>query len=140
LTIEDSGTTAEIAAVMNYTNTMYEDTQSQKMMVIRQDGENQGISTISRLWEPLAYPLLFLHAMLGWGIVGSADDIESGLISHTQDEGKTSTRQIMYYDAHVLRKPCFCIFGCLTNEYLVDMFSRNLETRLNYICVNQKRL
>jgi len=56
LTIKDSGTTSEIAAVMNYANTTSKDVQSQNIVVIRQDGENQKLSTISRLWEPLAYP------------------------------------------------------------------------------------
>ena len=50
------------------------------------------------------------------------------------------TRQIMHYRAHLLREPRFKIFGRLTNEYAIDMFTRNLETRLNYIRANQKRL
>jgi hypothetical protein len=57
LTIKDSGMTLEIAAMMNYTNTTNEDVQSQNIVVIRQDGENQKLSTISWIWEPLTYPL-----------------------------------------------------------------------------------
>jgi hypothetical protein len=141
LTIEDSGTTSEIAAVMNYANTTVADARSRNIVVIRRDGENQSIHTISRLWEPLAYPLLFPHATLGWGVVGSADEIESGQPQQSsQEELEGTTRQIMYYHARILREPRFEIFGRLTNEYLVDMFSRNLETRLNYIRMNQKRL
>lgn len=140
LTIKDSGPTSEIAAVMNYANTTRNDAQSRSVVVVRHDGDNQSISTISRLWEPLAYPLLFPHGTLGWGVVGSDSEIETGLAAHSQDDVDSSTRQIMHYRARVLREPRFQIFGRLTNEYLVDMFSRNLETRLNYIRINQNRL
>ena len=142
LTLEDSGTTSEIAAIMNYANTTEADVQSRNIILIRRDGENQRIQTISRLWEPLAYPLFFPHATLGWGVVGSTDEIETGEGNYpVQDEGIAgTTRQIMHYRARILREPRFHIFGRLTNEYLVDMFSRNLETRLNYIRMNQTRL
>jgi hypothetical protein len=50
------------------------------------------------------------------------------------------TRQIMHYRARILWEPCFRIFSRLTNEYAVDMFSCNLETRLSYIRVNQNCL
>ena len=140
LIIKDSGPTLEIVVVMNYANTTKTDTQSQNIVVIRQDGKNQSISTVSCLWEPLACPLLFPHATLGWGILGSDEEIETGLPSHSEDDGEISTQQIMHYRQRVLREPRFQIFGWLTNEYLVDMFSHSLETRLNYICANQKRL
>ena len=85
-------------------------------------------------------PSVFPHATLGWGVVGSGDEIETGVARHADDDYGGSTRQIMHYHARVLHEPRFQIFGRLTNEYLVDMFSRNLETRLNYIRINQKRL
>jgi hypothetical protein len=91
LTIEDSGTTSEIAAVMNYTNTTNDDVQSCNIVTIRRDGENQRISTISRLWEPLAYPLFFPHATLGWGVVGSNDEIETGVSRQSDNEDGGST-------------------------------------------------
>lgn len=47
-------------------------------------------------------------------------------------------KQIMYYHAQILHKSHFRIFGRLANEYIVDMFSQNLKTRLAYICTNQK--
>ena len=140
LAIKDSGSTSEIAAIMNYANTTHNEARSRNMVLIRHDGENQNISTISRLWEPLAYPLLFPHATLGWGVSGSNDEIDTGLAAHLQDDSETPTRQIMHYRGRVLRKSRFQIFGRLTNEYLVDMFSRNLDTWLNYIRINQKRL
>lgn len=39
-----------------------------------------------------------------------------------------------------LWEPCFQIFGCLVNEYIVDMFSYDLESWLTYIRFNQVRL
>jgi hypothetical protein len=89
LTIKDSGSTSEIVAIMNYANTTHNEARSQNMVLIRHDGENQNISTISRLWEPLAYPLLFPHATLGWGVSGSNDEIETGLAAHLQDDSET---------------------------------------------------
>jgi hypothetical protein len=141
LTLEDTGTATEIAAVMNYENTTQSEVKARRMMVICRDGENQSISTISRLWEPLAYPLLFPHATLGWGVYGAQTDIN---INMGEESGEMAsdvpTRQIMHYRARMLREPRFRIFGRLTSEYAIDMFTRNLETRLNYIRANQKRL
>ena len=45
-----------------------------------------------------------------------------------------------HYHARLLRDSHFSIFGCLTNEYAVDMFSQDLECRLNYIRHNQQRI
>ena len=44
------------------------------------------------------------------------------------------------WTAVLLREECFHFFGRLTNEYLVDMFSCNLDCRLSYIRQNQKRI
>jgi hypothetical protein len=141
LTLEDTGTATEIAAVMNYENTTQSEVKARKIMVIRRDGANQSISTISRLWEPLAYPLLFPHGTLGWGIYGGHDDFGLDRTEESREiASDLPTRQIMHYRARMLREPRFQIFGRLTNEYAIDMFTRNLETRLNYIRANQKRL
>ena len=61
LTLEDTGTATEIAAVMNYENTTQSDVKAQQLIVIQHDSSNQSTSTISCLQEPLAYPLLFPH-------------------------------------------------------------------------------
>ena len=45
-----------------------------------------------------------------------------------------------HYCVRLLHEPRFTIFGWLTNEYLMDMFSRDLETRLHYIRNNQQRI
>ena len=97
LTLEDRGSRTEVAAVMNYANMISSEIKSRNVIVIQRDGENQSISTISRLWEPLAYPLFFLHGTLGWGVVGSTREIESGIQERSQDDVDGATRQIMHY-------------------------------------------
>lgn len=90
---------------MNYANTTASDVHSHNIFIIRHDGENQSIHTISHLWEPLTYPLFFPHATLGWGVVGSADEIESGQAQQSsQEEVNRTTRQIMHYQARILRE------------------------------------
>lgn len=143
ITIDNDGTGTEIAAIINYDNTIQSQTRARDGIVIRQNGENQSISTLSRLWKPLAYPLLFPHGTLGWGVVRSHLDIENDIVEGNNELATnvdSCGKQIMYYRARILREPRFKIFGRLTNEYIVDMFSRNLETRLNFIRNNQKRL
>lgn len=143
--LHDAGPGNEIAAIFNYDNTTLSEVNARKSIVMRVDGNDQYIPSISRLWEPLAYPLFFPHGTLGWGVVGSLDDFQNNPSHDAADndfdlQGEGSGRQIMFYRARILREPRFRIFGKLTNEYAVDMLSRNLETRLNYIRSNQKRL
>jgi hypothetical protein len=66
LQLEDTGAT-EIAAVMSYGNTTPAEIKARRMTVVTTNGENQSVSTLSRFWEPLAYPLLFPQGTLGWG-------------------------------------------------------------------------
>jgi hypothetical protein len=47
---------------------------------------------------------------------------------------------IWHVRQRVLRENRFHIFGRLTNEYLVDMWSRALEMRLSYIHANIQRI
>lgn len=137
LILHDDGA-AEIAAVMSYENTTTSQTKSRRLTICLNDHSCQSISTLSRLWEPLSYPLLFPHGSLGWGVEGPSSvpcvDIAS---DNTADQ---PTTQLWHYRARILCKDRFRIFGRLTNEYVVDMFSRNLETRLNFIRTNQKCL
>ena len=53
---------------MNYDNSTLADVNPRQSLIVCHDGENRTISAISRLWEPLAYPLLFPHGTLGWGL------------------------------------------------------------------------
>ena len=101
------------------------------------------IPTVSRLWEPLAYPLLFPHGSLGWGLVGRTDDVADAnqpLGANAAPDFELATTQMWHYRYYLLHEERFQIFGCLTNEYLVDMFSCNLKTRLAYIRHNQEHI
>jgi hypothetical protein len=104
LTLKDNSNASEIAAVMNFSNTTRTDTNCRSVIVVRHDRENQAVSTISRLWEPLAYPLLFPHATLGWGVIGSSTEFEHDTHhAHNSDADiDTATTQIMHYRARLL--------------------------------------
>jgi hypothetical protein len=101
ITLDDEGSSTEIAAMISYENTIQSNVQPRTAIVICRDGENHQLSTISRLWEPLAYPLLFPHGTLGWGMFGNRRDI-AGHIREEDDhnvDADTCGRQIMYYRA-----------------------------------------
>lgn len=142
--LDPGGSGNEIAAIMNYDNTSLGSINTRQSIVVRYDGNYQTITAISRLWEPLVYPLLFPHGTLGWGVVGSQTDFDEGEMLDDAQVVEIPAlgcgRQIMFYRARILRESRFRIFGKLTNEYAVDMLTRNLETRLNYIRTNQKRV
>ena len=135
--IQDSGC-AEIAAVICYENTLRSQISPRNLLISTADNRNQTIKTVSRLWEPMAYPLLFPHGTLGWGLRPSVSD--EFAITPDSADSDTPTTQIWHYRARLLREPRFEIFGRLANEYIVDMFTRELDARLTYIRTNQERL
>ncbi|PPR05450.1 hypothetical protein CVT24_007467 [Panaeolus cyanescens] len=137
LILYDSGTTSEIAAIMCYDNTTQAQLSPRSLTISKFHGSNQRIPTVSRMWEPLAYPLFFPHATLGWGIPDEAVTMDNVIL---EDNDTTTTTQMWHYRARLLREPRFRIFGRLTNKYVVDMFSRDLESRLAYIRKNQLRI
>lgn len=140
LILKDSGAN-EIAAIMCYDNTIASEIHPRSLSVSRLNGNRQSIATVSRLWEPLAYPLFFPNGTLGWGIHSGVDEhIGSELNQIQAIDGDPPTTQIWHYRARLLREPRFHIFGRLTNEYVIDMFTRELETRLHYIRTNQARI
>ena len=65
--VQDPGC-AEIAAVMCYENTLRSQISPRNLLISTVDNNPQRIHTVSRLWEPMAYPLLFPHGTLGWGL------------------------------------------------------------------------
>ena len=137
IVVQDSGC-AEIAAVMCYENTLRSQISPRSLLISTIDNRPQSIPTVSRLWEPMAYPLLFPHGTLGWGLWPSVRDPFSITVDGADSD--TPTTQIWHYRAQLLREPRFSIFGRLTNEYIVDMFTRELDARLSYIRSNQERL
>ena len=137
IVVQDSGC-AEMAAVMCYENSLRSQINPRSLLISTTDDRVQRIPTVSRLWEPMSYPLLFPHGTLGWGLQPSARDVFS--ITPDGADSDTPTTQIWHYRARLLCEPRFSIFGRLTNEYVVDMFSRELDARLSYIRSNQERL
>ena len=135
LLLHDNATTSEIAAVISFGNTTVSQVKPRQMIIEKKNGSNQSISITSRMWEPLAYPLFFPSGTLGWGLLYSPAHS-----TQSSDDPETVTTQMWHYRARLLRDHRFHIFGRLTNEYLVDMFSRNLESRLHYIKMNQDRI
>jgi hypothetical protein len=123
---------------MSYSNTTQAEIKARRIIVVTVDGENQSVSTVSRFWEPLSYPLLFPHGTLGWGIIGESHDIRYE--QQLDPNADIPTTQMWHYRARLLRETRFRIFGRLANECIVDMFSRDLESRLAYIRTNQLRL
>ena len=79
------------------------------------------INILSPIYVPLQYPLLFPPGSYGWTPDPSATN-------------PTNLSEIQLYRYWLCREERFLIFGCLTSEYLVDMYSRVEEERLNYIC------
>ena len=139
LIIEDSGS-SEIAAIMCYDNTIKTEVRPRSLTISLKRGGRQTVPTVSQLWEPLAYPLFFPSATLGWGVIASSPQ-QVDNIDQQQDDGTDhATTQIWHYRARLLREDRFRLFGRLTNEYVVDMFSRDLECRLHYIRSNQVRI
>ena len=136
LTIFDSGTSPEIAAIMSYDNTITRQIKPRQLVIRPHDNSIQRIPTTSRLWEPLVFPLLFPHATLGWGLHEQEGINDLGVAAATD----IPTTQMWHCRARLLHEERFQIFGRLTNEYLVDMFSRDLESRMAYIRANQNRL
>ena len=137
LILYDSGAD-EVAALINNDNTTAMHVHTRSLRICTTDNNVQYVPVTSRLWEPLAYPLLFPHGTLGWGIAPSSNSENQQQPSNINTD--VTTTQMWYYRSRILRDNRFRVFGRLTNEYIVDMFSRNLETRLHYIRMNQQRL
>ena len=118
---------------MSFTNTVPSQIQSRSIVIARVNGRIQRVPVTSRLWEPLAYPLFFPSGSLGWGVTPP-------LPHHSPHMSPALPSQLLYYRTRVLCDARFQIFGHLTSEYLVDMFTCDLECRLNYIRQNQTRI
>lgn len=67
LEIHETNVTPEIAAIIRLDNTSINESQPRRLIISKTNSETSHISTVSPLWEPLAYPLFFPHGTLGWG-------------------------------------------------------------------------
>lgn len=85
-------------------------------ILIQQNGQPapQRIDILSPFYEPLQYPILFPHGTLGWC-------------------PNSPMSQIRWYRSRILSESRFTKLGRLAGEYLVDMYSRVEDERLDYI-------
>jgi hypothetical protein len=90
LCIRDTGAD-EIAAIMSYQNTLESEVAPRTMVIARRNGGNQSISTVSRLWEPLAYPSLFPHGTLGLVLPADHDALEGNVRADDAQDGGVDT-------------------------------------------------
>lgn len=134
--LKGTNSVGEIAAITRYDSTAIDSVDPRNLVVCVGHDAKVQIPTISRLWEPLAYPLFFDRGTLGWGIIGSSDTLS--MTEATEDSDVQST-QMWYYRIRLLTEERFHIFGRLTNEYIVDMWTREIETRLHYYKMNAER-
>jgi len=121
LEIKDYGSAAaDFAAVMHAANSTNINPRS---ILIRRHGSHQPefINILSHHYEPLHYVLFFPHADIGWG--------------SSQVPNVPRMSQMEWYRNHLLvnQDNRFSILGRLCCEYLVDMYSRWEEQRLQYI-------
>lgn len=97
LILHDSGA-AEIAAIMPYDNTTQSQVKARHLIISCQSGTNQAIPTVSHLWEPLAYPLVFPHGTLDWGLFSNHHHLTHSVGSNN-DGVDAITTQMWYYRA-----------------------------------------
>ncbi|KIJ26083.1 hypothetical protein M422DRAFT_272899 [Sphaerobolus stellatus SS14] len=126
LILSDGGV-GEIAAILRLDNTAAGNYTPKSMVIRKRDNSVSQIGSISRLWEPLAYPLPFPHGTLGWGKLSGINR------QYTEEEylhGDSTVTQIWHYRSRLLRAQIFEIFGRLANEYMVDMWTMEEDAEL----------
>lgn len=126
----------ELDAIINTLNLQVVD--NRKIIFFRHGGHPpQFVDIPSRLYEPLQYPLLFPHGTPGWGRSPSTSfrAIQNDPEDPIDMSGGDSVPYTLveWCRGLLLAEPQFLTFGCLTNEYLVDMYSRTEDDRLNLI-------
>ncbi|KAE8739270.1 hypothetical protein FOCC_FOCC015230, partial [Frankliniella occidentalis] len=85
----------------------------------------QSIDTFHPLLEPFQYPLLYPHGTPGWHI-------------NRLDNYGNKLSQFDYTRCLLLSQPRFSQFGRLSETWLVDMYARYEEEKLNFIFHSQR--
>ncbi|TVY62600.1 ATP-dependent DNA helicase pif1 [Fusarium oxysporum f. sp. cubense] len=136
--LRDSPASGEIAAIINTQNLNTVDCR--KVVFFRHGGRAQFVHVLSRHYEPLQYPLFFPHGTPGWGVPGLGDaSLREGDATATETGARMrmpetcGLSQLQWCRSMLLAEPRFLIFGRLTCEYLVDMYSRIEEMNLDYL-------
>lgn len=119
LELRDVSSNGDFAAVMHAADST--DIQPRSVVIYKrgEHGQPTFVNILSRHYEPMHYVLFFPHGEPGWGL--------------TTLDGVSQLSQIKWYRSRPLAEQCFMLFGRLTCEYLVDMYSRVEEERLAYI-------
>ncbi|KAK2670077.1 hypothetical protein RAB80_014214 [Fusarium oxysporum f. sp. vasinfectum] len=111
-----------------------------KVVFFRHGGRAQFVHVLSRHYEPLQNPLFFPHGTPGWGVPGLGDaSLREGDATATETGARMrmpetcGLSQLQWCRSMLLAEPRFLIFGRLTCEYLVDMYSRIEEMNLDYL-------
>lgn len=111
--LKDPSVGGEIAAIIHSNNLTQISPRS--VVIWHKSGSSaRPISILSSYYEPLQYPLFFPHGNPGW-------------------HPGSPMSQIWWYRVRILTESRFQMHGRLFNEYLVDMFSRVEDERLNFI-------
>jgi hypothetical protein len=125
----------ELTAIVNTHNLNVVD--AGKIVFFRRGGRQpQFIDNLSRQYEPLQYPLLFPHGTPGWGRSVISHPGFSGLLDLDSDMPSDEACPYTQIECHrglLLTEPRFLTFGRLTCEYVVDMYPRTEDDRLNYL-------
>jgi hypothetical protein len=120
-------------------------TTDRALKIVYNDGQSTSINWRSNLLEPLSYPLLFLHGEMGWGYDDRSTVSfkhylcnkmlcpeyiwENGNLVHMTVRNKNDTKWI--------KTNRYQICARLSQVFWVDMWSRNIDGKLEYIMKNQ---
>ena len=93
------------------------------------------------LYEPLQYPLIFVHGTTGWGqdhFKGKQGGCSEAAVTSASTEQHHKITLQRYMRQMRLCEPVLQILGRLTCEYAVDGYLRVPEQRLAYYRLNQR--
>jgi Helitron helicase-like domain at N-terminus/PIF1-like helicase len=121
LTLDAPVAPGEVAALINVTN-MQSIGPRMVTFFSRHDDRHQYISILSPHYEPLQYPLLFPHGTTGWA-----------------PSSQPRLTQIQWYRSRILTEDRFLRWTRLAQEYMVDMYSRVEDERINFIREGRRR-
>ena len=125
-----STATEEIAAVFHSADGA--PPENRDITIHLRSGGLKNISILSRLCDPLCYPLLFPYGDSGWSV-----DIQK-----TRGQGHVS--QLQWYSFHfAIRDGHFNQFlnaGKLTHQFVVDAYCKTEANRLQWVLKNQSEL
>jgi hypothetical protein len=132
----------EIALFHSGQTTMPE-SNAQRIVVFKLNatGSECFVNVDNWLYEPLQYPLIFVHGTTGWGqdhFKGKQGGCTEAAVTSASTEQHHKITLQRYMKQMLLCEPVLQILGRLTCEYAVDGYLRILEQRLSYYRQNQR--